>query len=132
MSKMSISEKHDCRCRFMLSFVTDFVEFLTISPSYSRVGVVVFANSPELSIRLNEYSNRLQLRNRIQQLRHPGGNSDMTAAFEFLRKEAFTGVCLYFLILFGGLLSDGNGNLLFSLLYFQLEIETCSIFCFTF
>ena len=76
----------------MLGFVSDFVEFLTISPSFSRVGVVVFANSPELSIRLNEYTNNRQwLRDRIQQLTHPGGDSDMAAAFEFLRTEAFTG-----------------------------------------
>ena len=75
----------------MLGFVADFVEFLTISPSFSRVGVVVFANSPELSIQLNEYTNRQWLRERIQQLTHPGGDSDMSAAFEFLRTEAFTG-----------------------------------------
>ena len=80
-----------CCRRFMLSFVTDFVEFLTISPSFSRVGIVVFANSPELSIRLNEYTNPVQLRDRIRQLVHPGGNADMTTAFEFLRTEAFTG-----------------------------------------
>lgn len=51
----------------------------------------MFGETARLAIRLDEFTNREQLRRRILSLPEPGGEGDVTDAFRLTREVAFSG-----------------------------------------
>ncbi|KAM4735979.1 collagen alpha-6(VI) chain isoform 2-T3 [Anableps anableps] len=68
----------------MKKFILEFINVFRIGPQYVRIGVVKYADSPDLEFDLTTHTDRGMLENAVQQIRQVGGGTKTGKALEFI------------------------------------------------
>uniref|UniRef100_F6ZV77 Collagen alpha-1(XXII) chain n=1 Tax=Ciona intestinalis TaxID=7719 RepID=F6ZV77_CIOIN len=71
-------------------WVSDLVATFDIGPDYTRVGVVVYAEEPEMAIALNQYTDRDSLIQAVGNITYLNGNTRTGKAIRFMNEESFS------------------------------------------
>ena len=77
--------------RRCLNFVKRFVASFTVSPRYTRVGVVLFSSRRWLIFNFNRYRNKRQIFRAIDAIRYPRGGTRIGSALRFVKYRLFRG-----------------------------------------
>lgn len=70
----------------MKKFIIEFLGTFRIGPDHVRVGVAKYADSPQLEIRLDDYTDATALEKAVEGIKQVGGGTETGKALEFMRQ----------------------------------------------
>lgn len=79
----------------LLQFVTDIIDQMTIGPSKTRVGLVIYSNLAKVEFHLNTFSSKAEIKAAVKALRYIGryiGDLYFWKVGNFLLKLSLTGL----------------------------------------
>lgn len=95
----------------MKTFITEFIHTFRIGPDHVRIGVVKYADYPELEFDLTKYSDRKTLEKAIDSINQRGGGTETGKALKYMSDQFTTSsrdhkVPLYLVVITDGKSSD--------------------------
>ena len=117
-----------------LDFVSRVANDFLIGPAKVQIGVVTFAETPNIEIKLNQYSDKAALLTAIQMIAYTQGTTHTDLALKLTREQMFTrdagdrdDAKDYVIILTDGVSADSNFTQTEAAMLKQLGIEIIAI-----
>ena len=82
-------KSHD-NWHLVLQFTVDLVDYFTIGPDATRVGVIVFSENVRMEFPLNQHHDREQLKAALRNMQYEGHETNTPEAFRMARQQCFS------------------------------------------